>query len=104
MRSITSAILGAAVVAGLGILPGCSTLKYNLNGLSDYQEYEHDGRIYVLGRADTIRNFELTHEVTISMTKLGAGPKGETVVLESDAKDPFLAATLWKFYRQYHGL
>ena len=101
MRILTSILLGATLAA---VLPGCSTLKYNLNGISDYQEYTHDGRIYVISRPETIKNFEATHEVTISMTKLGAGPNGETVVIESDAKDPFLANTLWKYFRQYHGL
>ena len=90
--------------AALTVLTGCTSLKLSLNGLGGYQEFSHDGRTYVLSRADTIANFKTTHEVQLSKTIIGGGAKGETLVVETDAKEPFLADKLLSMYREAHGL
>lgn len=87
-------------LAALTLGTGCLSLK----GLSGYEEFTHDGRIYVLSRRETIANFKQTHEVQIGKTLIGRGPKGETVVVEADAKEAWLDQTLWKMYCENHGL
>ena len=104
MRLLPSSVLMAAAVASVTLLTGCSSLQLSLNGLGGYQEFSHDGRTYVLSRADTIKNFKETHEVQLSKTIIGGGAKGETLVVETDAKEPFLADKLLSMYREAHGM
>ena len=49
-----------------------------------YKEIEKDGRIYVFNNAARADVFEKSGEMGIGITKPGAGPKGETVVGDSE--------------------
>jgi phosphate-selective porin OprO/OprP len=49
-----------------------------------YKEIEKDGRIYVFNNAERARLFEQSGEVGVGITKPGAGPKGETVIGDSE--------------------
>ena len=49
-----------------------------------YKEIEKDGRIYVFNNADRAEAFEKTGEMGIGITQPGVGPKGETVVGDSE--------------------
>lgn len=49
-----------------------------------YKEIRKDDRIYVFNNADEAERFEKTEELGRAITKLGAGPNGETVVGDSE--------------------
>ena len=61
-----------------------------------YQEVEKDGRIYVFNIAEEYERWSKTGEVGRSITRLGYGPKGETVVFDSE--------TAIMLYNFKHGL
>ena len=94
----TIVLAAAAVTLGAG----CTKLVARANGMTDYREFRHDGRIYVLSRPATIDSFLLSKEVPYRVTRIGAGPGGETVVFEADAKDPFLSDALIAMYKAKH--
>jgi phosphate-selective porin len=49
-----------------------------------YKEIAKDGRIYVFNDAKRGANFEASGEMGTSLTRIGAGPNGETVVADSE--------------------
>jgi phosphate-selective porin OprO and OprP len=49
-----------------------------------YKEIARDGRIYVFNNAARAEAFEKSGEVGVGITKPGAGPKGETVIGDSE--------------------
>jgi phosphate-selective porin OprO and OprP len=49
-----------------------------------YKEIEKDGRIYVFNNAERAKLFEQSGEIGVGITKPGAGPKGETVIGDSE--------------------
>jgi hypothetical protein len=56
-----------------------------------YQEIPKDGRIYVFNTFERYQAFQKTGEMGTSITLIGRGPNGETVVAENDtAADLFL--------------
>ena len=64
-----------------------------------YWEHRHEGRIFVIGNADTNESFKKTHHLPYTFTKIGAGPKGETVVVEADKSGNVLQNKLWDKFR-----
>ena len=64
-----------------------------------YWEHEHEGRIYVIGNASTNASFLKTHHLPYTFTKIGSGPKGETVVVEADKSGNELQDKLWEKFR-----
>ena len=75
-----------------------------------YIAVPHDGRIYVLGSAESAAKFKATHHLALTKTMIGEGPNGESVVLEVSKEDPELANRLWvdyandniKYFERYH--
>jgi hypothetical protein len=56
-----------------------------------YQEVTKDGRIYVFNTSERFQSFQKTGEMGTSITLIGRGPNGETVVAENEtAIDLFL--------------
>jgi hypothetical protein len=75
-------VLAALVVAG--------TATAQVTGLY-YQEVAKDGRIYVFNTFERYQAFQKTDEMGTSITLIGRGPNGETLVAENDtAVDLFL--------------
>ncbi len=64
-----------------------------------YYEHAHDGRIYVIGQIETEMKFKESPHLPYTDTRIGMGPKGETVVLEVDKKDPGLSKRLWEKFK-----
>lgn len=64
----------------------------------DYFVYEYKDRVYVIGQAETANSFEEHGHLPYTRTLLGAGPIGETVVIEVNKKDPSMAERLEKTY------
>ena len=67
-----------------------------------YFEAEHEGRIYVLGSSESRAAFAETHHLPYTQTMIGAGPAGETVVLEVDTENPWLQERLWAEFESRH--
>src|SRR5688500_15264785 len=52
---------------------------------SFYREIEKDGRIYVFNNMQQFSDWEKSGEMGVGITLLGYGPKGETMVFDSEA-------------------
>jgi hypothetical protein len=61
-------------------------------------EAQKDGRIYLIGDADTHAAFRQTGHMPYTQTHIGAGPRGETIVVEVDKGSAHLAARLMRAY------
>ena len=66
----------------------------------DYYEIHQDGRIYVIADAGDLEGFLENGEIPLRLTRIGGGPKGETVVFaiarpESKKKDGFGAVEMY---------
>jgi len=81
---------GLAVAAVLVTLMLSASATAQVVGLY-YQEVTKDGRIYVFNTFERYQAFQKTGEMGTSITLIGRGPSGETVVAENDtAADLFL--------------
>jgi hypothetical protein len=114
MKSITHGI--PAVMMAL-VLWGCSTSKpapspaasggsmmAKESGSSFYAEESYKSRLYVFGTEKAHKSFKDHEQVpTIAKTFIGAGPEGQTVVLEADAKTNDLQERLKVQYESRHG-
>jgi hypothetical protein len=86
-RNSVRRMAAAAVTAALLIVGAASA---QVTGLY-YQEIAKDGRIYVFNTFERYQAFQKTSEMGTSITLIGRGPNGETVVAENDtAVDLFL--------------
>lgn len=105
-----------AVVVTLAVLAGCkSSAPASSSSSSDkpvamaketggfYQEEAYKGRLYVLGTEKACKAFKETQQVPpIAKTYIGAGPDGQSVVLEADAKTTDLQDRLKAEYEARH--
>jgi hypothetical protein len=94
------------VAAGLlsaGGGSGCTSLQARMSG-TRYKEVAHEGRVYVMGKAETIKKLGDKPEFPYATTKIGAGVGGATVVIEADPKDDMFAKKLWQLYTRRHNL
>lgn len=71
----------------------------------DYYELHRDGRIYVIADAGDLREFLSNGELPLRVTRIGGGPKGETVVFgiarpESKKKEGFGAVEMYDGKRE----
>jgi hypothetical protein len=75
----------AAAVAMVATLAACSdkgvkqAREVSLNN-DDFFEVHHDGRLHMFDDAKTYLSYLQLGETTFRLTRIGAGPKGETVV------------------------
>ena len=68
-----------------------------------YAEETHTGRLYVFGTEKAHSAFKESQQVpAIAKTYIGAGPDGQTVVLEADAKTADLQNRLRSQYEIKH--
>jgi hypothetical protein len=69
-----------------------------------YAEESYKARLYVFGTEKALKSFKENEQVpTIAKTYIGAGPEGQTVVLEADAKTNDLQERLKVQYESRHG-
>ncbi|MGQ0585679.1 MAG: hypothetical protein ACT4PK_00545 [Gammaproteobacteria bacterium] len=71
----------------------------------DYYELHRDGRIYVIADAGDLREFLGNGELPLRVTRIGGGPKGETIVFgiarpESKKKDGFGSVEMYDGKRE----
>lgn len=78
-------LIPAAAVAMMATLAACSdkavrqVKEVSLNN-DDFYEVNHDGRVYLFDDAATYLSYLQVGETTFRLTRIGAGPKGETLV------------------------
>lgn len=65
-----------------------------------YTVHRHNGRIYVIGSSKTAEAFMKTKHLPYTHTMIGGGPKGETVIVEVDKKEPSLQKELWARFQK----
>jgi hypothetical protein len=70
---------------------------------SFYAEQEWEGRLYVFGTTKIWNTFQATREMPYGITFIGAGPQGQTVKLEADARELALQNRVRREYEQRHG-
>lgn len=92
--------LKAAFAAALFMVSSAAVQASNES--ANYSEHVHDGRIYVIGNAETREAFEATHHLPYTQTFIGYGPNGETTVFEVDKKNPELTAELIETFDSKH--
>ena len=73
----------AAVLAGVAVVAGLAIAAAEVTGLF-YEEVEKDGRIYVFNTPERLHAFKASGEMGPSITLVGRGPNGETVVGENE--------------------
>ena len=108
---MSQAVRRAAILLVVLASAGCSLDKpawleqkqQNEAEANFYAEQEYDGRLYVFGTSKLYSQFQETHEMPYSISFIGAGPKGQTVKIEADAKDIALENRLRKLYEEKHG-
>ena len=71
----------------------------------DYYEIHKDGRIYVIADAGDLREFLSNGELPLRVTRIGGGPRGETIVFgiarpESKKKEGFGAVEMYDGKRE----
>ena|SRR5687768_3096715 len=119
-----SAKVWAAVVLGAAVATaGCDHSEYYANSAArqrdkktaearlagersvakaSYYEVEHDGRIYVVGSAEAAEKIKAGQHPSATVTKIGYGPKGETVVFEGGKDHDVLEGKLIAEYDARH--
>jgi len=109
-----------AWIASFGLLfvAGCSSSKPESGAASSeksmmakesgtgyYAEVPHKGRIYVVGTEKAQKALTQSEQTpSIAKTYIGAGPDGQTLVLEADAKSNELQERLKTQYESRHGV
>lgn len=78
MRLISMTVRGALVAAVLAIASAGSAQGFF------YQQLVRDGRIYVFNQMKEYDNFRKTGEMGKSITRVGMGPNGETMIFDSE--------------------
>ena len=109
-------VLGCLVSLGLLILAGCASsdagsgtaapgMMAKESGAGYYAEETHKGRVYVLGTEKAHKALTGSQQTPhIAKTYIGAGPDGQTVVLEADPKSNDLQERLKTQYESKHGV
>ncbi len=69
-----------------------------------YAEEQRDGRIYVFGAKKSHEAFKAGAGLEVSKRFIGAGPGGETVILEAKDKLPEMTARLIATFSKNHGI
>ena len=67
-----------------------------------YQEIEHDGRLYVVGTDAAAGKVRAGEMPSYMLTKIGFGPKGETVIFEAGKDASAMEQKLMAEYRRRH--
>lgn len=68
------------------------------SGSTDVHIFKYNGRIYVIGNAETNESFAKHKHLPYTKTILGGGPAGETLIFEVDKNDPDFAENLKQAY------
>jgi hypothetical protein len=106
------AVARLALVLAAVLLPACTMDKpawvdqktANDAEANYYVEQEYEGRLYVFGTSASHKEFQDTHELKFAKSFIGAGPKGMTVRVELDPKNPALFKRLHSEFESQQGL
>lgn len=81
----------SAMVLFLSAVNVYATPHYNVN---DYYQVHHEGRIYIFDDFATYDSFIKVGETPFRLTRIGAGPNGETVVFGLSGADKKMSSGL----------
>ena len=76
-------LVAVALLVGVAVGLAGAVASAQVKGLY-YKEIEKDGRIYVFNTPERAQTWEKSGEMGTSITLVGRGPNGETVVAEND--------------------
>ncbi len=74
----------SALALAIGVQTATAEPHYNVN---DYYQVKKEGRIYIFDDYKTYQSFNEVGETAYRLTRIGAGPKGETIVFGLTKKD-----------------
>ena len=77
--------------------------EYEADELS-YFEKDYKGRTYIVGSVDSFRQLKVDKHLPICKSFIGAGAKGQTVVVEVKKDDADYANMLWGKYQAKHSM
>ena len=84
--------------------PAAGSMMAKESGTGFYAEESYKSRLYVFGTEKAHNSFQGHEQVpSIAKTYIGAGPEGQTVVLEAAAKTNDLQERLKGQYESRHG-
>lgn len=82
-------------LSALGLLMSCASASANPHyNVNDYYQVHQDGRIYIFDDFATYQGYTQVGETPFQLTRIGAGPNGETLVFGLSEKDKTLSAGL----------
>lgn len=87
MRILTVMLLLSLLMASLAIANPSAPQLVKAVG-NDFHIYRNQGRYYVIGSKETLATYLTTGHIPYTLTLLGSGPMGETVVYEIDKQNP----------------
>jgi len=108
-------LIAGILLMVVAVQAGCGPARQESDGKSGttaapaaasgyYAEESHKGRLYVFGTERAHAQMkESGHAPQIAQTFIGAGPEGQTLVLEADAKTNDLQERLKAQYESKHG-
>ena len=106
MRFLTT-LAGSVAITSVCLLTSCTSTKNSSASSSEvssdyYKEKKYDGRIYLIGNKATELKFNKTFHLPYTDTRIGAGPGGETVIIEVDKNDTSVQQRLWEKFQAKH--
>jgi len=109
-------LIAGIILMFVAVQAGCGPARQESGGKSEttsalaaesgyYAEESHKGRLYVFGTEKAHAQMkESGHAPQIAKTFIGAGPEGQTIVLEADAKSNDLQDRLKAQYESKHSV
>lgn len=107
LGSVTLLILGGCASSEVGPRTAASekSMIAKESGSAYYAEETYKGRVYVLGTEKAHQALSGSQQTPhIAKTYIGAGPDGQTLVLEADSKSSDLQNRLKAEYESRHGV
>lgn len=102
LRLAIRSVLFAAVT-----IPLACSVSPSISGGTPTDYFEHrgsDGRIYVVGSAETLKKVQAGEELLYRVTLVGGGPRAETVVIEASKDSEELQNRLRAAFAKKYGL
>ena len=86
LKAVWRGTLALAAVVALGVGAAQAQVAYTANSVTSlyYREFKKDDRYFVFNNAAAADAFEKSGETGVGITRIGIGPKGESVFADSE--------------------